>query len=299
MGGHLLSMNLSQGLAAHALDRAYNRKFSIIRATTDDLREEVFRIRYKVFCIENAFENPAEFPDQLEHDAYDRHACHVLLKDRDTDQAIGTIRLIRPNPEHLHKTFPMQAVCKHELLQTPTSIQKVCEVSRLCVSREFRRRQYDGTVTPGLNLKEFYRNHSLGTTLTRRLIPYSPLGLFKEAFSWALDLGAINCVAVMEPHLIRSMKKIGFRCAKLGDTVEFHGTRQPIIFNIKQMYDRLIHQKSVLEPFMTDHGKLHLKALHLSENLWEDTMLATDLNDVPAGVLVVPPPVGLTVNATL
>lgn len=274
----MLNINLSTGLAAHALERAYNKSFSIERADTDALREEVFRLRYKVFCIENPFEDKNAFPDQLEHDAYDPHSSHILLRENERGQAIGTIRLIRPNHANLRGSFPMQGVCSHDLIQNPDAVRNFCEVSRLCITKDFRRSKADKAKTTGVHLKDFLKNPSLSKTMTRHLIPYAPLGLFKEAFSWALDHGAANCVAVMEPHLIRSLRKIGFRCAHLGETVEFHGTRQPIIFNIKQMYDHLLISNSFLNNFMTEHGALHHKALKLSEIQWEETMMASALN---------------------
>lgn len=274
----MLNINLSTGLAAHALERAYNKSFSIIRADTDALREEVFRLRYKVFCVENPFEDKNAFPDQLEQDAYDRRSSHILLRENETHQAIGTIRLIRPNHDDLGSSFPMQGVCSHDVVQNPDSVRNFCEVSRLCITKDFRRRKADQSKSTGVHLKDFLKNPSLSKTLTRHLIPYAPLGLFKEAFSWALDHGSSDCVAVMEPHLIRSLRKIGFRCAHLGETVEFHGTRQPIIFNIKQMYDHLLISHSFLSNFMTEHGALHKKAQKLAEDQWEETMMASALH---------------------
>lgn len=295
----MFNINLGSGLAAHMLEHAYNKSFSILRAETDTLREEVFRLRYKVFCVENPFEDKASFPDQMEKDAYDKRASHILLRENETGQAIGTIRLILPNHDNPDQSFPMQAVCNHSLMQSHDSVQTFCEVSRLCITREFRTRRARSKEAIGMPLKDYLKSPSINKALTQHLIPYAPLGLFKEAFSWALDHKSVNCVAVMEPHLIKSLRKIGFRCAHLGETVEFHGIRQPIIFNIKQMYDRLMLDHSFMNNFMTEHGTLHHKALAVSEELWENAMMAHSLNTNTAPAYKHPHSVPVTANTAL
>ena len=35
---------------------SYNRYFEVVRASTPELMEEVFRLRYQVYCIEHNFE---------------------------------------------------------------------------------------------------------------------------------------------------------------------------------------------------------------------------------------------------
>ena len=49
----------------------YHEFFSITMADTDELRKEVFRLRYDVYCKELGWEDPANFPDALERDIYD------------------------------------------------------------------------------------------------------------------------------------------------------------------------------------------------------------------------------------
>lgn len=48
---------------SESLYDAYNKYFKVIRADSPELLDEVFRLRYQVYCIEHKFENQHDFPD--------------------------------------------------------------------------------------------------------------------------------------------------------------------------------------------------------------------------------------------
>ena len=41
------------------LSKLYTRHFDVVRADTPALLDRVYELRYQVYCLENAFENPA------------------------------------------------------------------------------------------------------------------------------------------------------------------------------------------------------------------------------------------------
>src|SRR4051812_31927913 len=75
----------------------YNAVFASSVAEGTDQRLDCFRIRFQVYCIDNAFEDPEDNPGGLETDAYDSHSAHSLLTHRSTGNAIGTVRLVLPS----------------------------------------------------------------------------------------------------------------------------------------------------------------------------------------------------------
>ena len=78
---------------------AYNRYFEVMLVDDrPDLINEVYRLRYHIYCIEHPFEDPAQFPDQLERDRYDDRSLHSLLIHRPSGVIAGTVRLILPEP---------------------------------------------------------------------------------------------------------------------------------------------------------------------------------------------------------
>ena len=69
--------------------------FEIVIADTPELLEAVYRIRYQVLCVQNSFPdmNAADYPNQLEKDEYDNHACHALLRFKSSGAFVGAVRL--------------------------------------------------------------------------------------------------------------------------------------------------------------------------------------------------------------
>ena len=51
-----------------SLKAAYDRYFRVVRAESPDQREEAFRLRYQVYCVENDYEPICENPGERETD---------------------------------------------------------------------------------------------------------------------------------------------------------------------------------------------------------------------------------------
>src|SRR3546814_4001771 len=128
---------------APALHEVYRQYFDTIAVQQEDraLRDEVFRLRYQVYCVENPFEDPAEHPDGLEHDVYDERATHCLLFHKRTESWAGTARLILPNAEDPNHSFALQEVCNDPAIYDPQRfpVMQMGEISRFCISKDFRR----------------------------------------------------------------------------------------------------------------------------------------------------------------
>jgi N-acyl amino acid synthase of PEP-CTERM/exosortase system len=77
----------------------YGKYFSVVLADTPMLMEEVYRLRYQVYCNEQGFERPDDHASGLETDGYDHHSVHAALIHRDTGQVCGCVlgwpRLLR------------------------------------------------------------------------------------------------------------------------------------------------------------------------------------------------------------
>jgi len=81
----------------------YNSVFSSSIADTPEDRDESFRVRFQVYCIDNGFEDPANSPDGLERDSFDSHSIHSVLTHNATGKAIGTVRLVLPEAQTLNR----------------------------------------------------------------------------------------------------------------------------------------------------------------------------------------------------
>jgi N-acyl amino acid synthase of PEP-CTERM/exosortase system len=109
---------IDQGTApSPTLREAFCEHFESKQARTPEEIDEVFRLRYQVYCVENPFENPAEHLDGRESDEFDAHSAHTLLTHHPTGQAVGAVRLVLPQPAALDRSFPIQQVCGHPLIR--------------------------------------------------------------------------------------------------------------------------------------------------------------------------------------
>ena len=69
---------------------------------------EVYQLRHQVYCLERGYE-PGEGNEET--DEFDCRSRHVLLRDDNDGQVLGTVRLIAPNRVNLADSFPVQRLC--------------------------------------------------------------------------------------------------------------------------------------------------------------------------------------------
>src|SRR5579875_3363122 len=93
----------------------HNRYFSTVLADSPGLLEAAHAMRFQVYCLERQFENAEEHPDGLEKDEYDSHAVQGVLFHRPTGAAIGSVRLILPQPG-LRESFPVSSLLRSAAL---------------------------------------------------------------------------------------------------------------------------------------------------------------------------------------
>ena len=120
---------------------AFNQYFDLLPADNDQLREEVFRLRYQVYVIETGFARAEAHPNGLERDAFDERSDHYLLRHRATGVYAATARMILPNSSAPVAPFPIETHCQfHEGLdeRNPVERRRLGEVSRFAVSRAFK-----------------------------------------------------------------------------------------------------------------------------------------------------------------
>ena len=218
---------------ASRLSNAYHQWFEIMQADTPILREEVYRLRYQVYCCENQFENPDEHLQQLEMDVFDNRSIHSLIVERSSGAAIGTVRLILPEMANPKASLPIQQICSHPL---PASmpLSNSAEISRFAISKTMKR-MADGDMPKELKCSIV-------------------LGLMRAIVQMSLEHGITDWLAVMEPSLLRLLSRFGICFAPLGPLVSYHGMRQPCHANVGRMLERTHQEHFDLWEFVTESG---------------------------------------------
>lgn len=232
------------------LSEIYHRYFAVIAADNQELLDEALRLRYQVYCIEHAFENPLEHPDGREIDRYDTHSVHSVLIHKPTQAVVGTVRLILPSGEPL----PITEVCHDVALQSGTAFPKgkTAEISRFAISKTFRRRAEDQR---GIDAS-LVKNATIADPSNRRVIPHMALGLMKAVMLMSICHHVTHLCAVMDPALLRLLSRFGIHFESLGPTVTYHGTRQPCHAEIAMIWKSLRAERPDTWGFLTDYGAL-------------------------------------------
>lgn len=259
-----------QGIQQQAFYATYNNSFTVERADSPEKIEQALRLRYDVYCRENAFLDPQAFPQQMEHDEFDARAVHHLLIHKDSGAVAGTIRVLLPNPEGPLTSFELQKNCDHPLLQIENRVMGLAEISRFCMARDFRRRPRDGHILPSYYEQEWAKGRAGGVPLFRRRIPYAPLGLLRAAFETIMAAGILDVVMAVDPGQFRSLKRLGLEYRVLGPRLPTLGTQQPFIFNIKAAFDSMAAENPECWDIISERGSLHRRANELSQNRWQD-----------------------------
>ncbi len=206
------------------LTTSFQKYFKIILADTPELRDEVYRIRYEVYCHELQYECPENYTGGLEKDVYDSRSYHCLLLHRPSKQFAGCVRLVYNDPDDQQSRLPFELKCTDHLYR-PYADEVIPvrssfgEISRLAVPANFRRRSVDAgspigdTSIPPLELQG------------QRRFPYIPLGLYLAAAAAGLELGLNSVFAMMEPRLARHLQRFGIVFQQAGDLIEHRGQR--------------------------------------------------------------------------
>jgi len=194
----------------------YREHFEVVRASTPTLLDQVYRLRYQVYCVENNYEDPDRQVDGRETDIYDDRSVHALLIHRRSAEIAGTVRVILPG-RGTELPLPINLVAdpdQRELLRR-LPYSRTAEISRFAVSKEFRQRCTEAE--------------------DRRILRYVTTGLIRAALEICREREIQYGCAVMERALIRLLGRLGFVFDHIGGLIEYHGARQPCVASVNQI----------------------------------------------------------------
>lgn len=214
----------------------FRNHFTVVEATTDELRDRVYRLRYQVYCVEHPFEDAGQNLDGREIDMYDERSAHAALLHNESGELAGAVRLILPDPSDKTAGLPVFALSDRitEAFQVRAQAGQVAEISRYAISKNFRRRRFEELhADVGLLAGKEKRDSE------RRLMPFLTLGLIRAVYDLSRKHGVTHLVATMDPLLLRLMARMHIDFEPLGPLVDHHGMRQPCaaaISNLRQAF---------------------------------------------------------------
>jgi N-acyl amino acid synthase of PEP-CTERM/exosortase system len=214
----------------------FQRYFSIEQAATPAQLEQVFRVRYRVYCEEFQYEPPEACPNQMETDEFDANARHCLIVHKASGQPAGCARLVLADEQQL---MPMEKFCSHAIDEKIIRAfdgrrDTICELSRLGVDGAFRRR-------PGERESRFGEIAALDcSTREERTFPLVALATILSALAMSELIGRPHCFAMMEPFLPRLLRRSGLIPNPAGEETEYHGARSPYYWDTRVGVSNLV-----------------------------------------------------------
>ncbi|MFB1485605.1 MULTISPECIES: PEP-CTERM/exosortase system-associated acyltransferase [unclassified Thiocapsa] len=204
--------------------------------------DTAYRIRYQVYCLERGFLDENDYPDEAERDEFDAHSLHMLATHRAGHPA-GTARLVMPSP----LGFPLMSHCvftgDYAFLNDPShpALAGFAEISRLAVSKSFRRREGD-SIFGGPPRPDAGHNEAA------EVVPFAPprntpeilIGLSRLLYQESKRHGVTHWMLAMERGLYLMLRRLGFRYIPAGPDVDYFGPVRPYVTSI-QAFETALH----------------------------------------------------------
>lgn len=193
--------------------------FDVEVVSTPVLRDQVARLRHRVYCEELRYE-PASV-NRRERDAFDSHSLFCLLTHRESEKPAGCVRLILASA---NRSLALEEHCAESLHVTALKElsrdrDEICEFSRLAVDPSFRKRRGECQANAG-----DYASHGRSED-ERRIFSSIGLATLLCAFAAADLLDRRRAFGMMEPTLPRLLHRAGIPVRPAGDAMDYHGRR--------------------------------------------------------------------------
>lgn len=231
------------------LAQYFDHHFEILSADTDDLLEEVLRLRYQVFCVETAFLNDRPHTDCKEQDLYDARSVHQLIRHKKTGLFVASVRLILPDPANSDSLFPIEEYCGPSFYRNSELLKQLrreylAEVSRFLVSKEREREIMKASMS---NAEK--KNDSV---LCYLLL----CGLFCAVVRTSIENNAPHWYVGIQMPLLRLFRKFGIELVQIGRIFEYHGMRYPCMGSTESVLSNVHKIRPELWDFVTEGGTL-------------------------------------------
>ena len=243
--------------------KLFDHYFEVVLADTPDLRREVFRTRYQVYCEEGLVPDfePYKYPNGLEQDEFDAHSLHSLLYHRSSGLVAGTVRLVRCNPTDPKVKFPIESFAEAHVKRDVLALDcarrdRIAEISRLVLTKPFRSRA-------GEQFKPYGFGDSQNVSQIqddRRHFPHTVLGLLVAITRMSAEHEITHWYAAMEPSLNRLLRIFSVDLDPIGPVIEYHGARTPFLSKAGDVLGKAHQKNRPIWDLLTDRGKFSISA---------------------------------------
>jgi N-acyl amino acid synthase of PEP-CTERM/exosortase system len=226
----------------HRLNPAnkFKEYFELAQAISPEMKDEVYRLRHRVYCEELGFERVS--PDGRERDEFDEQSRHLLLRSVKTGASVGCVRLVMVPPEGPRLLLPFEKIFaatidRREFDPATLPRSTIAEISRLTLACEFRRSRR-------IEVSGEAARRAFGTP-AHPTYPYVQLGLYLGAIALAEQLGIRTLFLITEPRLLAHFRRLGFPVRPIGAPVEHRGWR---VLSMADVVNPIAHLPFFMRP---------------------------------------------------
>lgn len=223
---------MDSGVKSEIIDY-YRKYFYTKAANTDELKEEAYKLRYKVY-YEELDHTDLRTTKHQEIDAFDDYAVHSLLFYKPTNQLIACTRLV-PFIKNAEINLPIESYCRTVVKSLCHSIptitpDKLGEMSRFLIAPEFR---------CGYNsdLLRVESKKKVGGGIVNQ--SFLLMCMVLASGNLLREHNLHRAIAIMEPRLAEKLKRLSMSIEPIGESVYLHGVRKPYLLNPELSYKKL------------------------------------------------------------
>jgi N-acyl amino acid synthase of PEP-CTERM/exosortase system len=220
-------------------------RFTFRRLETSAELEASYRLRYLVFCEEAGLIPREECPDGREVDEYDRDALHLGAFDLGAFSVdgtmIGSLRILRSATMDL----PLFDHCDPGQIRFPPDCQGVAaaEISRLALSKTYRRRADDGLYGMGGVFDGGRQPQDTECPVVKLRKAEIVMGLYRLMYQESKRRGIEYWIAAMEPSLERLLERFGVGFEEAGPGFDYYGLVIPYFIRLRDLEVRVYHER--------------------------------------------------------
>jgi N-acyl amino acid synthase of PEP-CTERM/exosortase system len=228
--------------------------FDVILADDKWSRHIHHQLRYKVFCLETGYEDPAQFPDREEKDEWDDNAAHFIVKERGNGQWVAAMRLVLPSALNLpiEQRVPIETSLQRD--------QRHCaEISRLCMVGHYRRR-LQGRATPREDLSSD-KNQISGGVQSEILRLQRTAEILQALLKAAVAVSCEHAIDYWYMLTTRGLAKVASDVLPMdmhvaGPSCSHRGERYPYLVDVGQVMTGLMEELSYGTPAYRLHSEI-------------------------------------------
>jgi N-acyl amino acid synthase of PEP-CTERM/exosortase system len=211
--------------------------------------QDIYRLRYKVYCEEEGFLDPRDYPSGEESDEFDPAAIHVAVYGDDVEP-MGYARVVTDPPAG---EFPFQKFGAETFGgYTYPERDKMAEVSRLIIADRYRhpaRNEPDMFTSPGLMPSRRPPRRPGGNSAL------ALLKLFRSSYQVADEQGIEWLFAAVESRCARLLNRNYLPFRQVGPNADYYGIIQPYAMNLREMEREMSREAPDLWKFFDDRSE--------------------------------------------